>query len=620
MSYEFEYPSLAALFLSRARTYGAKTLYRFARADQWHSLTWHEAAARVREIGLGLVSVGVAQGDRVAIYADNCVEWNLVDWANICIGALTVPIYSSSAHAQALHIIEHSDPSVLVIDSTKRLERLWSATFRLNGVKTIVLMDKDQVGGAVKPPIPTFSLEALGELGASAATSPKGVFEERAAALRPEDDLTIIYTSGTTGEPKGVLTTHRHYLFMLHTLDRALASTNRDTTLHFLPSAHSLGRLEHFMAIYKGWTLAYARSLEALGKDLRIIKPTILFSVPRIYEIAYRRARARMARSGGLLRLVFRRSLSLGRSRSRQLQGGTKIAPLTAVGTALLNRIVFFPVRRAFGGKVRVAISGGASLSAEVAEFFCAAGMLILEGYGLTETATVSHVNRPDRFKFGTVGLPLEGVECAIMADGEILLRGPNIFKGYLRDRLATQAAVDAEGWFHTEDIGEVDADGFLRITDRKKDLIVLSGGKKVAPQKLEHCLKNEPFIREAMIVGGGQRHLMALITLDQQQVRDSAKKQGISFAGVEEMASHPWVVSRIKDSLQAMNETLAPYEAVRRFSILTHEFTIMDGELTPTLKLKRTVIMQRYQELIDQMDRGAREEFKKGRIHELGV
>jgi long-chain acyl-CoA synthetase len=269
---------------------------------------------------------------------------------------------------------------------------------------------------------------------------------------------------------------------------------------------------------------------------------------------------------------------------------------------------------------VRVAISGGAALAPEIAEFFHAAGMLILEGYGLTETSTVSHVNRPDRFKFGTVGLPLEGVECTITADGEILLRGPNIFKGYFRDRLATEAAIDPEGWFHTEDIGEVDADGFLSITDRKKDLIVLSGGKKVAPQKLEHCLRSKPFIGEAMIVGGGQRHLMALITLDQQQVRESAQKQGISFAGIEEMASHPWVVSRIKDSLRTMNETLAPYEAVRRFSILTHEFTIADGELTPTLKLKRTIIMQRYKELIDQMDRGGREELKKGEMHELGV
>jgi long-chain acyl-CoA synthetase len=435
-------------------------------------------------------------------------------------------------------------------------------------------------------------------------TSHEETFELLVGSLRPEYDLTIIYTSGTTGEPKGVITSHAHYLFMISAVDSAVPSTDQDVTLHFLPVAHSLGRLEHFMAVAKGWTLGFARSVEGVAKDLRIIRPTIIFSVPRIYELAYDRIQSRVERSNPFQKFVFNWGLSIGKQWSRNLREGKRVGWNLRLARRLADRLVFSKIRSAFGGRLRLAISGGAPLSPDIAEFFHTLGILILEGYGLTETATVSHVNRPQNYKFGTVGLPLQGVHCRISFDGEILLRGPNIFKGYYRDLMATEEAIDIDGWFHTGDVGEIDEDGFLRITDRKKELIVTSGGKKVAPQRVENLLRTDPLIGQVMVVGNGQRHILALITLNQKRVVDLAQEKGIEFSSPAEMASHPWVVSQIKERIQEKNKELAPFETVRQFCILTRDFTVQDEELTPTLKLRREVIIERYKALIEEMYR----------------
>ncbi len=605
-----EYPSLAALFLAQARRYRGKLLYRFARGGDWQAYTWDEALQHVRNIALGLISLGVARGDRIAIFSNNRVEWNLVDWASISIGALTVPIYSSSPPSQVYHILNDCEPKALFVESFQQLERLKPFPAALARPDAVVIIDsatsEDETGEAGND---AFTLARIEEMGRRYGEENQGAFEQGIESLRAEDDLTIIYTSGTTGEPRGVLTTHGHYLFMIDAVDAAIASSDADVTLHFLPSAHSMGRLEHFMAVAKGWTVGYARSLDALAKDLRIIRPTILFAVPRVYEIAFNRIRSRAERASAVPKSIFRGALSLGRRWSRRVRTGESAGPGLELAMKLVNRVVFAEVRAAFGGNLKVAISGGAPLSREIAEFFHALGIVILEGYGLTETSTVSHVNRLDRYKFGTVGLPLPGVECRIADDGEILLRGPNIFKGYYRDFITTQKTIDEAAWFHTGDIGEIDEDGFLTITDRKKDLIVMSGGKKVAPQRIENLLKTNPLISQVMVVGGGEKPLMALITLDQGRARELAKEEGIEFETPAEVASHPWVTARIKALLQEKNRELAPFEAVTRFSILTRELTVVDEELTPTMKLRRQVIMERYKELIDEMHRKPRVE-----------
>jgi long-chain acyl-CoA synthetase len=595
------YQSLADMFISQAKRYGEKVLYRFPRNSDWESYSWNEALLRVREIALGLLSLEARRGDRVAIFSSNRVEWNLVDWANICIGTLTVPIYSSSTSSQVLHVIGHSEPTVLFVESREMLKRLNPLHPSVSRIKVVVIMDSGKAIPAAEDRR-VISIEALREWGRLYEKGHPGVFERLADSLRPEDDLTLIYTSGTTGEPKGVLTTHGHYLFMISAVDSAIPSTDQDVTLHFLPSAHSFGRLEHFMAVAKGWTVGFARSVEAVAKDLRTIRPTIIFSVPRIYEVAYNRIRLRADRSNALRRLMFRSAVSIGKRCSRNLRQHQRASLGLRLAWRLANRLVFSNVLSAFGGNLRLAISGGAPLPSHLAEFFHSVGIPILEGYGLTETATVSHVNRLHSYKFGTVGFPLEGVKCRISDDGEILLQGPNIFKEYYRDFIGTQEAIDADGWFHTGDVGEIDEEGFLRITDRKKDLIVTSGAKKVAPQKIENLLKTDPLISQVMVVGSGQRHLLALITLDRSRIVDLAEEEGITFSSSEEMISHPWVLSRIKERIRETNKGLAPYETVRRFCILTHDFTVEDEELTPTLKLRRGVIMDRYKELIEEM------------------
>jgi long-chain acyl-CoA synthetase len=599
-----DYQSLGAMFVSQAKRYGNKELYRFAQGGRWHSLTWNDALAQVREIAMGLVSLGVGCGDRVAILSNNRIEWHLADWANICIGALTVPIYASSTASQALHIIGHAEPVVLCIDSWTRLKKLNVSDAFESRFKAIVAFETSPSTNSVECPPGILTLDGLRELGRSHEKQHKDVFELLVRSLRPEDDLTVIYTSGTTGTPKGVLTTHAHYLFMIHAVDSAVPSTDRDVTLHFLPTAHSLGRLEHFMAVAKGWTLGIARSIETIPADLRTIRPTVIFSVPRIYENAYHRIRLRMERAPAWRRKIFYWGLSVEKQRIQKHREGKELSWGTAVAFRCVDRLIFSQVRAGFGGRLRLAISGGASLAQDIGEFFDALGILILEGYGLTETSTVSHVNRPGNYKFGTVGLPLEGTECRIASDGEILLRGPHIFKSYYRDLMETEEAMDADGWFHTGDMGAVDSDGFLRITDRKKDLIVSSGGKKVAPQKLENLLKTDPLISQVMVVGSGQRHLVALITLDQKRITDLAAQEGITLSRAEEISSHPWVLSQIKERIREKTKELAPYETVRQFCILTHDFTVEAEELTPTLKLRRQVIMDRYRELIEEMYR----------------
>jgi long-chain acyl-CoA synthetase len=359
------------------------------------------------------------------------------------------------------------------------------------------------------------------------------------------------------------------------------------------------------MAVAKGWTFGIARSIESIMSDLQVIRPTVLFSVPRVYENAHSRIRLRLGREHAWRRRVFYWGLSLGKERSEAQTHGVSVRWPRSVAFHIVDRLVFNRVRAGFGGRLRLAICGGAPLSPDIAAFFQGLGIAVLEGYGLTETSTVSHVNRPGRVKLGTVGLPLEGTDCRIAEDGEILLRGPNIFKCYFRDLIATEAAIDSEGWFHSGDVGMIDQAGFLRVTDRKKDMIVTSGGKKVAPQKLENLLKAAPLIQQALIVGQGQPHLTALLTLDRKQVLDLAGRSGVRLDR-ENFVSHPWVQRQVREILLRTNKALAPYEAIRSFHILEHEFTVEDEELTPTLKPRRHIIAQRYRHLIEDLYRAA--------------
>lgn len=563
-------------------------------------MSWREALARSRNIAAGLAAAGIGKGERVAIFSANRVEWCLIDWANICRGVLTVPIYASSTSAQAAPIVTHSEAATLFVDSIDKLSKLEGCFSRL---RLVVVIDGPLPADRPEGSPRVVSLAALEEIGRERRAD-DGNFEQEIMSLGPGDDLTVIYTSGTTGEPKGVLTTHGHYLFMVEAAAGAIPCGESDVNMLFLPLAHSLGRLEHFFVVSQGMTCGIARSLETLAKDLPEIRPTLLISVPRVYENAYARIRSRAEASSIFRRLLFRWSVAVGARTSGYQSEGKKPPGVLRAAHHLSSRLVFARIYAGFGGRLRFAISGGAPLAEDIARFFHSVGILILQGYGLTESSTVSHVNRPWHYKFGSVGPPLPGVECRTADDGEILLRGPNIMKCYLLDPQSTREAVDEEGWLHTGDVGAIDEEGFLTITDRKKDLIVTSGGKKVAPQMIENLLKEDPLIDEAIVLGDGERHLIALVTLDREQLKQWADKEHLVIDDIEKAASHPMVTTAIKDRIRAVNRRLAAYEAVRNFRILPHGFSMEEAEVTPTLKLRRRIIEERYRALIEEMAR----------------
>ena len=599
------------MFVSQAILFGDRVLYRFYQKGHWQFFTWEEVLSEVRKISLGLISLGVKKGDRVAIYAANRVEWCLIDWASICIGALTVPVYSSSTPNQACRVIELSGSTILFVDQLRRWEKMDPSHPSIRQIKETIVMESQEqpeLSGEERS-LRVHSLDRLRVVGEELGQKDGEIFDRRVSSLGPEDDLTIICTSGTTGEPKGVLTTHGHYLFMIEACSPVISSSDDEVTLQFLPLAHSFGRLEHFMAVAKGYSCGFARSIETVANDLKVIQPTLLFSVPRIYENAHKRILSRVAAGSALGRFFFRWGLSVGRRFSRYQMEGLKTPLTLRLARYLAYRLVFSKIHQSFGGKLRMAISGGAPLDSEIGEFFHAVGILIVEGYGLTESSTVSHANRAGRNKFGTVGLPLAGVECRIASDGEVLLRGPNIFKCYYRDSDATREVLGADGWFRTGDVGEIDPEGFLRITDRKKDLIVTSGGKKVAPQMIENLLKADPLVSQAMVLGDRSSHLVALITLDQDKIFELRERERLEFANLEEAVSYPRVISIIGERIRQMNKGLAPFEAVRGFRLLPQDFTLGTGELTPTLKLKRQVVMERHSGIIEEMTRKPRVE-----------
>lgn len=596
------YRSLADLFLSQADARKDRVLYRFWRDGAWRSQTRAEAAAEVESMALGLVAAGVGKGDRVALYAANRVEWCLLDWANVCIGALTVPLYASSTPAQVSYVVEHSGASVLVVDSRANLEKLHASAAVPASVKTTVLLDPEAEPPGSDRERRVFSLERLQEMGRDYGRERPGVFRKLAGELAPEDDLTIIYTSGTTGEPKGVLTTHGHYLFTIASSLAAMPVSEDDVALQFLPLAHSFGRLEHFVVVARGYVCAFARSVETLSADLQSVRPTLLFSVPRVYENAHRRILGRVEGSSPLKQRLFRWALSVGKRYNDAARKGSRLGGWLRLRHGLADALVLSKVRAGLGGRLRLAISGGAPLSAPIADFFQALGVWIVEGYGLTETSTVTHVNRLDRYRIGTVGLPLDGVECRIADDGEILIRGANVMKGYFREPDATREQVGEDGWLHTGDVGSVEDGGFLRITDRKKDLIVTSGGKNVAPQMVENHLRQEPLISQAMVWGDRSSHLVALLTLDPDEARRWAEKEGVRWERPEEASSDPRLAAHLRQRVRERNRELAAFEAVRDFRILPEDFSTRTGELTPSLKLKRRIVRERYGELLDEM------------------
>ena len=560
------------LFTHRIGASGKRVATRHKLDGTWRTMTWNDLDRAAREIAGGLRSLGVEPGDRVCLLANTRWEWIACDVGILMAGAVTVPIYQSSLPEQVDYIVADSGAKLVVVEDPSQHAKVSKArTIMVNGRLDGVL-----------------SLADLRAAGAKWLDAHPNALEKGWEAIAPEHIFTIVYTSGTTGPPKGVVLTHKNIAFECRSLEHVLSIDESDEQLLFLPLAHIFARILEWTAISRGCVTAFAEGIPELIGNMKEVRPTFMGAVPRVYEKAYAKIQAGFEekRKSPAGKTIIDWALSVGRELSREQQAGRAPGLPLAIQARLANRLVFEKVQATFGGRLRYFISGGAPLAREIAEFFHATGMLVLEGYGLTETTAATNLNRPNAYKFGTVGQPIPGASVKIASDGEVLMRGDNIMREYYGQPEATREALDAEGWFHSGDIGVIDEAGYLRITDRKKDIIVTAGGKNVAPQNLEGALKAScPYVSQVMVHGDKRPYLVALVTVNDEQLKAAGQTDAEPL---------------IRAAVDKLNEQLPSYETIKKYAILPQDFSQEGGELTPTLKVKRKFCSEKYKTVLD--------------------
>lgn len=586
--------TLSKAFWRSVAQHGEKTALLVKREKQYRPITYTELGKRVYAFARALHELGVRKGDRVAILAENCPEWAITDWATLCLGAITVPIYPTLTAPQVGEILCDSEPKVLVVSDKKQRRKALEAIEGTPLNPQIICIEPDSGGET-----PSFE-QMLNQPGTLTESELQAIVE----ASQPSDIITFIYTSGTTGEPKGAMLTHSNLIPNIEGVLELIDWRPGDVFLSFLPLSHVFERMGgHFLPIYAGLTIAYAESLFTLANDMVTVKPTLMLGVPRFYASVMDRILASVRQMPPLRQKLFYRMLEVGKVYAQCWREG-RSAPLgVRLRHGILDKLVASKIRERVGGQLRYFVSGGAALPKEVAEFFHAFGILIIEGYGLTETSPVLTVNPPNAPRFGSVGKPIRGVEIRIAEDGEILARGPNIMLGYYNKPEATAAAIDPDGWFHTGDVGHMDSDGYLYITDRKKDIIVLANGKNVAPQPLENLLKQSDLVQEAVVYGDGMSAPVALIVPNIDALRAFAKQEGVDADG-DVLLNHDAVQKRYRQELERVNRELADFQRLKGFRLVSQPFSIETGELTPTLKVKRRVVAEKYAHLLQEMAR----------------
>lgn len=588
--------TLASMFWWRIETGDGRDAQMVKRDGAWRRLTWSEVGDLVRELAFGLLALGRRPGDAVAILAATCAEWVQADFAILSAGCTTVPIYPTSTPQQIADILNECETRTLIVDDRTQLSRVLEVRDKLSDLEQVVVIEGRDAHTSF-----VLTWEELRRRGREHAGMHKSLLAERVASIQPGDVATIVYTSGTTGTPKGVVQTHANHLAALDALAQIPGVQPGDVHLLFLPLAHSFARVEAFMAVHRGLVTAFVESLDKLADDLREVRPDFIFAVPRVFEKAHARIAATVAAQPPLRRWLFARAMRVGREVSRLQQTKRPIPTGLGLARRAADRLVFSNVRRAFGGRLRFAVSGGAPLSREIAEFFHAVGILIVEGYGLTETCPVLTFNRIADFKFGSVGQAIPRVELQIAPDGEILARGPSIAtRGYFRRPGDTTEAFGPDGWFRTGDIGHLDDEGFLYLTDRKKDLIVTSGGINIAPQFVEQLLRRDAFISDAMVYGDRHPYPTALIALNPEEVARFARQRGLLVPDYAQLTQHPQVMGRVNVAVEAANAQLQSYAQIKKFAVIAGELTEAGGELTPTQKMKRKVVAAKYRALLE--------------------
>jgi long-chain acyl-CoA synthetase len=587
---------LNQLFFDAVAKYSRPDALQYKKDGAYRPISHQEVADRVRRAARGLSSLGVRRGDRVAILSENRPEWAIADFACLTAGLTDVPIYPTVPADQIAYILKDSGAVAIFVSNSAQAEKIRAIRSQVPSLKTVIGFDE-------VPGLTNLSIAQLEQMGIPGENKESiAVYREDALRVKPDDLATLIYTSGTTGEPKGVMLSHDNIFSNVEAARRAVPFEGRDTALSFLPLSHIFERMAgHYMMFATGTSIAYAESMDTVPVNLQEVKPTLVLSVPRLYEKMYARVLETALTGGFVKKKIFFWARAVAERWANEKLAGKEPGGLLGVQYSIAQKLVFSKLQARTGGRLRYFVSGGAPLSPEINKFFYAAGLVILEGYGLTETSPVIAVNTPENFRIGTVGKPIDGVEVKIASDGEILTRGPHVMKGYYNKPDATREAIDPDGWFHTGDIGEL-SDGFLAITDRKKDIIVTAGGKNIAPQPLENKVKTNKYVAQAVMIGDKRKFPSMLIVPNFDQLEKWAMKRNIIWTDRAQLLRMPTIQAKIEKEVGKELEGAAHYEMPKKIGLLEHDFSIESGELTPTQKVKRRTIDKHYKALIDSL------------------
>jgi long-chain acyl-CoA synthetase len=582
-------PSVAHMFLKRVAATPDAEAFRYPQEDSWESVTWQQVGDRVDSIAGGLIALGIAPEDRVALASSTRYEWVLADFAVMCAGSATTTVYPTTNATDVAYIVAHSGSRVVVAENQTQVDKLLEHRTALPDVSKVVIIDGKGDGDWV------ISLSELEQLGKQLLADSPDAVHERVAAIGPDRLASLIYTSGTTGRPKGVRLTHGAWTYTAAAIDALNVLGPEDLNYLWLPLAHSFGKVMLALPLQIGFVTAIDGRVEKIVDNLAVLHPTIMGAAPRIFEKAHARITGMVAEQGRIKRKIFDWAIGVGVKTSQVRQAGNKPSLASSMAYWVADRLVFSTIRERFGGRVRFFVSAAAALDRNVAQWFDAVGITVLEGYGLTETAAASFINRPSAYRFGTVGWPFPATEVKIADDGEVLLRGPGLMTSYHDLPDATAEALDQEGWFRTGDVGEIDADGYLRITDRKKDMFKTSQGKYVAPSVIEVRFKGLcPYAGELIVIGENKPYCVALVSLDSEAICDWAGKEGLTGKSFAEVARDEKTRGLIAGYIDALNSELNRWEQIKKFTILDRELTIEDGDLTPSMKLRRKAVVDK--------------------------
>jgi len=585
--------TLADLLPRSAEAYGEMPAVRYKDGEQWVDRSFNQVVEIVRPLALGLTALGVEKGDRVSILGNTRPEWTYFDYAALSIGATVVPIYQTNSPEECRYVLDNSDSKVVVVEDAEQLQKVRDVRSQLPQLEQIVLMT-----GSADDAISSEELTAKGN------AVDAGLWEQRYSAVTSADICTFIYTSGTTGPPKGCVISHGNYRAMLDMVNSTSVIEGEDVTYLYLPLAHSFALLIQLGSFDLGATIAYwERDPLKIMPNLAELKPTYFPSVPRIFEKIYTMATSAMEKEGGLKKAIFDWSIKTGGKMREVERSGRKPGFLLQRKYAFADEKVLSKIRGLFGGNLRLAVSGAAPINPDILRFFDAAGVLVLEGWGMTETSTAATISSPDDFKIGTIGKPFPGCEVRIADDGEILVKGPNVFQGYHKNEEATRETI-VDGWLHTGDIGEIDSDGFIKITGRKKDIIITAGGKNITPANLEAEIKQHPLVSQCVVVGDRRPYLVALVTLDPEEAAAHAQENGLDETPAQ-LSANPDINASIMAHVEKINQNFARVEQVKKIAILPNDLSQESGELTPTLKVKRAVVASKHEQEIEQLYAG---------------